>query len=79
MPIMKYYVCVCECALLQKKSTMHSYQISYEDTRTPEYVHLRHGFSHILKFLLFCKFFNDFLLDIYAGYSFILLTTSEEQ
>ena len=38
--------CVCECALLQENCTTYNYQISYEDSKTPEYVHLRLGFPN---------------------------------
>ena len=54
-------MCVCECALLQENGITYSYQISYEDSRTPEYVHLRLRFSILFLFFLFFIIFLNFL------------------
>ena len=57
---------VCECAMLQENGTTYSYQISYEDSRTPEYVHLKLGFS----IFFFFQFFNNFLFFLYFTIKF---------
>ena len=42
------YVSVSECAPFRENDIMQSYQISSEDSKTPEYMYLGFGFSSFL-------------------------------
>ena len=55
--------CVYVCELMPENGTTQSYQISYEDSKIHECVHLRFGFSNfLLVFIFFYFYFERFFL-----------------
>ena len=67
-------LCVCEYVLWRENITTYSCQILYEDSKTPECVHLRHRFLNLLEVYIFKFFFKKFFLFLYKIFFFFTLT-----